>query len=703
MKKISTIMAIILLGVILPANAGQWWIPAAAHADGAEGSVWRTDVVIHNFSQAPETLTMVLLPQNQDNSSADRIQTFDLADGETLVLEDLLGEVFDFTGTAALKIQCDADRIAISSRTYNLGADGSYGQSIPALADEGVVAGEAYRLLGISNTEGRRSNAGWVNLEAESKNVTVTVFDASGNLRASATYRVLPYSQQQINDVFAELGTGEIGTGWLRIQSSGRLAPYASVVAGGSNDPVYIPPSTLIDASAQLLLPAAAHVDGAGNTQWKTDIWVMNVGSRPVAPTFELWPQDGGLVTAEAPVSIEPGQILAVDDVIGELFGLDGTQGALVLDADTAILATSRTYNTAPTGSFGQFIPTTPVLSLPGAGETVLIEGVVANDGYRSNIGIVAIGDSSFSMVLKNSSGDVLSTKTTTLSARQQVQKSVTGWFGLSEVPSGSVVEITSDTASATFAAYLSVVDNDSTDPTYATASSMLHDMMDPELVNEAVMGATYALSTSVEQTGPRTFGKTAPECIDTEYEGDTIHPGESPEGKCWQAAVNFNDCNWTFPSAGDELSIAGHSDADICIIEGHANVFDTDLDITYFDGTLAEEHHTTIDAHQEITMEFDGSKVSSSTLLGSSVLTYDGESIQMESDLMWEDGLSGLQFIPIGTMHLWFPYEGEHGSGTGEGIAEFDGTEWVLIKLKMGLYRVSYYINIYTGAVKPA
>ena len=47
------LLAIILAAV--PATAGEWWIPATAHADGAQGSVWRTDLVVHNFGADDET------------------------------------------------------------------------------------------------------------------------------------------------------------------------------------------------------------------------------------------------------------------------------------------------------------------------------------------------------------------------------------------------------------------------------------------------------------------------------------------------------------------------------------------------------------------------------------------------------------------------------------------------------------------------
>ena len=522
----------ILLSLVLLAGtsmAAQWWIPAAAHANGAQGSVWRTDLVIHNFSGEPAALTLSLLPQNRDNSALNRTRTYTLEAGNSLMLDDLLASEFSFNGTAALKIDSENERLAISSRTYNLGEDGTYGQTIPAVRSEEIVSNEAYRILGISGSDGRRSNAGWVNLDAAENTVSVYLFDGNGELLNSRTYTTAPYSQKQINDVFEDLGVAPVDSGWLRIHSSGRIAPYASVVAAGSNDPIYVPPSRLLDASSELLIPAAAHVNGLGSTQWKTDVWVMNIGSEPTTPTFELWPQNGGeAMTVSLPDPIVPGELLSVTDISSSIFGSTNLQGALILSADTELLATSRTYNTAPEGSFGQFIPSQPLNALPGAGDQLLLEGAVADDAFRSNIGFVSTNDElRLSMRLIDPSGTEIAARNRNLQAHQQIQKSVLSWFGLDSVPAGSSIEISIDNAQGGLAAYLSVVDSNSTDPSYRTAAPAYGEEADPQMANQSIMATTYALSTAVDHSGPKMMGKTTAECVETNYEGDTLRPGD--------------------------------------------------------------------------------------------------------------------------------------------------------------------------------
>lgn len=703
MKKTALIFFLSLTLSAAGAVAGQWWIPAAAHANGAEDSVWRTDLIIHNFSAETQSLSIYLLPQNRDNSALSRRRDYSLQPGSTLSLEDLLDSEFTFNGTAALRIDSTGDQLAISSRTYNLGTLGSYGQTIPAVRTEEILEGQAYRLLGVGATEGRRSNVGWVNLDGKANNVSIYLFNEAGELLNSKSYSSAPYSQQQLNDVFSSLSVEPIESGWIRVFSSGRLATYASVVAAGSNDPIYISPSRMIDASPELMVPAAAHVQGVGGTQWKTDVWVMNVGSEPTTPSFELWPQTGGdPITVSVSDPIVPGQLLNIRDVVSSLFSSTNLQGALILSAEASLLATSRTYNTAPEGSFGQFIPAQPTQSLPGAGDSLLLEGVVADEAFRTNIGFVSTADDALvTMTLKNATGTIIATRKRNLSAREQVQKSVLSWFNLDSIEAGSVVEVSMDGSSGGIAAYLSVVDSNSTDPSYRMAVPLYGESVPPEMIDESVMATTYALSTAVDHSGPKVFGKTTAECIDTHYDGDTLRPGESPEGKCWQAEVVFNNCEWTLPAYGDEFFIDGHSNADVCVTDGRENTFDTDISVSYYDAHLGETHRTDIDAEQTITMHFDGSTLASTALIGSSLLSYDGESIRMESDLVWEDGLAGLEFIPSGIMHLYFPYETGHGSTTGEALAQFDGTEWVLITLKLGYYQVSYYVNIYTGEVR--
>ena len=704
MKKTFVLTLVFLSTLVNAVSAAQWWIPAAAHADGAQNSVWRTDVVLHNFGTSTETVTVALLPQNRDNGSTDLSEQVTVAPGETRTIEDILDSTFGFTGTAALVLEAADDTLIITSRTYNLGPEGSFGQSIPAMPTEAVTAGATYRLLGLSGTGGRRTNVGWLTLSEDAVPVMVRLYSSQGELLAERTFsRPFGLWQNQV-ELFSSLGVAPVDDCWAEIRSDGPVIPYASVVASGSNDPIFVTPMTALSTDSTLLFPAAAHVAGAAGTSWRSDVWILNVGSQPAEITLEFRPQGGTDVrTVTLENMLDPGHQAVLDDVVSQVFGLDSSQGSLVVRSDGPLLATSRTYNTAPEGTFGQFIPARPEAEFAGIGEPVILADVSWNDQFRSNIGVVSTADNArVRFVLRAPSGAETAEATRNLSAGEQRQYSVTSLFGVSSADLGSIVEATLENADegGRLAAYVSVVDNGTSDPTYGEAWRTLDGTPDAEAISSTLISTSYALSAAVEKTGPQAF-KTTVDCIDVEYDGDTVRPGQPVEGKCWIADLTFNQCEWTFPTIGWALAQDGFASADICIVDGRENLFTADLISTVEDLATGETTNTTLEALMTIVMEFDNSVPQATTLIGDAVVTVDGDTFRAAADLMWEEALVGFQFIPFGTLALEFPYDTGSGIATAHVVANFDGTEWVLIESRTGYRFVKFYVNIYTGEIR--
>ncbi len=697
-------VAVLLAGAMTTA-AGEWWIPASAHGPGADGSVWRTDLVLANFGDADLEVTVSLMPQGLDNGVPTLVESIVVAAGATVGIEDVVAEMFGAGGTAAIHIAAASDELVASSRTYNLSSHGTFGQSIPGIsAAAAIPAGSAGVLVGLSSAEGRRTNLGWVNAEARDVTVTVFLYDSAGDLINAATFHELPYGQTQFN-LFRELTAGAVASAWAIVTADGALAPYASVVAGGSNDPIYVPALRGLDAATDLLYPAVARVAGSGGTSWGTDAWLLNTGGGFAEVTLELWPTGGGApLTADLGYELAPGEQATLEDLVHSIFGLDGTQGALAVHADQLLLATSRTFNNAPVGEFGQFIPARSIGEMAGVGERQVLPGAVQSTAFRTNLGLVAVGGrAETELTLRAADGTVLASAARTLAAGEQVQDRVANIFGVTGFD-GATVEIvpgpTSEPA-AKVVGYLSVVDNLSTDPTFASAARGFGVDPGSDGISQVVLAATYALAQAVDNAGPQAF-KQSVDCIDVDYDGDTVRPGQSPDGACWQAAITFDDCGVELPNAGWALSQNGSAAVDVCIIDGYPSSLTTDLTTEITDLGTAEVFSYSLESALGLVLTFDGGLPSSAHLTGEATIIANGARVDAWADLEWQSALLGFELIPVGRLRLEFPYETDI-SATAAVMATFDGTEWVLVEVRLGYFNASFMLNLFTGQVVPA
>ncbi len=716
------VTSLFLLGVLAtPAFAGQWWIPAAAHANGAQGSVWRTDLVLHNFGQSAETVTVTLLAQGSDNSDLSQSTPVNVAAGATVVVEDALMNLFGFSGVAALRLDAQGDDLGIRSRTFSQQPDGTFGQLVGATASGGLVQGTPAYLLGLSGTSGRRTNVGWVNAGAQELHVRVELHDASGGTLASGTFTEHPYGQTQLNDVFARLGVAPQDSAYAVLTADGPFAPFASVVASGTNDPIFVAAMTPFDRSADALIPAVVNAHGAAGTDWRTDVWLLNPSAEAVTVrlAFHLQEQENPSPQS-VELSLDPGEQVEIQDMVRSTFGLTGAQGALRIQTDGgAVLATSRSYTQGSNGSSGQFIPARPTAGFSRPGESFVLTGTVQDGAFRTNIGMALVGDSgTVDLTLLDGDGAVVATASVELAENEQRQISLASLFGVSQASAGTVeLTLSSPDEDAVLGAYASIVDNVSGDPIYTAAVPTFAGEPDTEALAQAVVMTTYGLSESVDNAGPRILGSGAAAaskaaevtCISTEHYGDSLRPGEDPDGKCWQTEISMNSCGYNFENAGWGFNLDGRSRSDVCVgVDGYPSRMTSDFDLSLFDLQTGEQWDYRYSGDHTLVMAYVGGIPDHASLQGSArlelpALEGDGTDVfTLVSDLTWEGQLASYVFIPEGLSTFTFPYETEV-SEVGSVEAFFDGSPWVLVHVTLGYYEATFKVNIFTGEVVPA
>ena len=223
-------------------------LPSAAHLDGAGGSHWRTDLVLHNPDWRETQVRIELLARGQANVSPER--RFVVVPGRSSQrLEDVVGRLFTFEGAATLRVTPTATTILASARTYNDSGSGSYGQLIEGVAEaDAIPSGRTARLIGLaesgSEDTGFRTNLGLVSVSGEPMQVGVELLDKAGTSLGTRPVELAPWESVQLDRVFTSMTTDPIEAGVALVRTptpTGRFFAYASVIDNRTHDPVYVP------------------------------------------------------------------------------------------------------------------------------------------------------------------------------------------------------------------------------------------------------------------------------------------------------------------------------------------------------------------------------------------------------------------------------------------------------------------------------
>ena len=229
------------------ASAQILYIPAAANAEGVNETRWRTDLELKAEGGEAATFTVVLLESGQNNSDPLSLDGT-IGPEQCVRLANVLETGFAFTGTGALRITVTNGRILATSRTFNDDPNGTYGQTVPAVAEsEAISFGSHVTLIQLSRSSdpeaGFRTNIGAVNVVDRTVRVEIELFLADGSFLGTISGNLRPFEYRQFNDVFEKVGADDVGDGYAVVRTTtedGRFIAYASVVDNGSGDPVFL-------------------------------------------------------------------------------------------------------------------------------------------------------------------------------------------------------------------------------------------------------------------------------------------------------------------------------------------------------------------------------------------------------------------------------------------------------------------------------
>jgi hypothetical protein len=222
-------------------------------------------------------------------------------------------------------------------------------------------------------------------------------------------------------------------------------------------------------APTESWIPVVANVDGVGTSVWRSNVGLLNRSTLTNHVKLRLYSGDG---YGDRVIEMAPGEYLTVSDVVDE-FDESGTFPLRVFSSEQ-LTVTSRTFNQAPEGTFGQFLSSVvPRQAMQTDQESVLMQ-LQENEAFRTNIGIHNGWKRPAEVEITLIDGESLPVATfvETVPAESTVQINRPFWRkgGRSDITSGYAV--VSVLFGQHVTAYASVVDNFTDDPTTVPAKA---------------------------------------------------------------------------------------------------------------------------------------------------------------------------------------------------------------------------------------
>lgn len=466
MKRLLLLLALV---VSIPVHAARWIVPAAASAAGAQNTRWKTDLRLVNPDASRAVSARVYyLNANTDNSALGTSITVDVPANGQVALADVVSSRFGLTGTGALLVDASSP-LVVTSRTFNDTGSATFGQFLPGVAVEQATT-ETTHIVYLQKNAEYRTNLGFAGTTSTAGSVTVTLFDAANVRLGGGTFQVAAYGQTQINDIFAAVGAAATSVARAEVKGTVPIVAYGSVIDNRTGDPIAVMAQKRGEAAKALTIPAVAHANGANNSVWRSDLRLFNPSQQSANVTLSYYPSSGAAI--DRVISVGAFQTAVLEDLVAATFNQSAGVGALRISSSADLLAASRTYNSLPTGTFGQDVPAVPASGAIQSNQVARLSGLT-NDGYRANVGLVNLGNSALdlSLQLRAAGGSSLGTKAQRLEANQMVQlNDIFAQLGVTAPTTGSLA-ISTTAGTGSYLAYVSVVDNRSGDPVYVPAS----------------------------------------------------------------------------------------------------------------------------------------------------------------------------------------------------------------------------------------
>jgi uncharacterized repeat protein (TIGR01451 family) len=468
-------------------------IPSVGHLPGFS-SQWQSDIRIANVGSLLKKVQLTF-SSGSSTSLAVKQTTVGIDAGGTIAFDDIVRNWFgvgamndssngvltvqplDPTGKPDLSV---SRATVASSRTFNSSALGTLGQFIPAVPIASFIskapgAASILALQQIAQTDTFHTNLGLVEATGKSASVLVSVFNGAGNKVLDIPVTLAAGEQRQLNGFLASSGI-TLTNGHIEVQAisgDGKVTAYASVIDNRTTDPLLVSGVPLGGPGAtRYVIPGVASLD-TGAT-WRSDVRVFNSSTSPQTTTLTLYPTGNPSASVAQTVTIQPGEVKALDDIVHSTFNLTNAGGALHVTTATVapLVVTARTFNDTTAGTLGQFLQAvTPADAVGNGDRSLQLLQMEDSPRYRTNLGLTEVtgkaATAEVTVILPDSK--VAPKVQIPLAAFEYRQFSIISSLGLGNVYNARIsVRVIDGQGKVT--AYGSVIDQKTQDPTFVPA-----------------------------------------------------------------------------------------------------------------------------------------------------------------------------------------------------------------------------------------
>lgn len=451
-----------------PTGGASIVVPVVGQTAGANGTNFISDVRIFNSAATPAAITLVFTPSGSDGRTDFAAQRLHVPAGATLALNRIVQSLFRSEGVGSLEIRDDVHHLQVTSRTYNTGGAGTFGQFIPPVDQGNEVTSTGQRALVVAPlTHGAsfRANVGIVETSGSSGELELLLRDEAGSELRRERLAVLPFGHHQrpLGEVTCEGCRLEVTV----VSGLAVVAAYGSVIDNRSGDAVFLPASSRSSAPGRAMhLAAAIEAPGANGTKWRSDLYVENASPDQQTVDIRLIQRGSSLISRQ--VTLGSGAALLSRGYLASLFGATGT-GRVEIAGDADVHVSSRIWNDAESGSFGQFVPAFFDDDLLRRGDVVTLLQVEESESFRTNLGFAEVAGEAAIVIVRLLDGTGAEQFITTIGipAGEVVQASLRQ-LGAPHFSDGRVTA--EMIGGGRIAAYASVIDNGTGDPIFIPA-----------------------------------------------------------------------------------------------------------------------------------------------------------------------------------------------------------------------------------------
>jgi hypothetical protein len=403
-------------------------VPAVARLRG-RGALFTSTAYLMNIGDVELDLELTFTPR-MDMGGAQVTAQLAIAPGILKTIDDPLTTLFGFgendgaVGSLLIEVSDGFanDLLTQTFVTAELDSGEEYGTYFPAIrSGRALAASEVGYLTTTEDPSSYRVNVGLMALTDDTEISVAPVTRIGERMTSAVGFNLDGGENVQINDIHKSFSIGSVADVMIEVAiASGKAIAYATVVDGngsyaGTSDPTTIQP--IVFGSQQVTLLEIGSVQGLD--EFSGSATIVNLSDRAAEVRADFFERGSQGVSNSRILTIDPGDAVGYRDFVGDIFGVFGTVGSVVLESlnGARISATGREfaslrdeYSDEIFGTAGTQLPGLTEAELLTTGQTWHVIGLrqmmAGDERERSHLAVFNPGSQSVRLTVILFDGD---------------------------------------------------------------------------------------------------------------------------------------------------------------------------------------------------------------------------------------------------------------------------------------------------------